>query len=223
MNKTIRLTALAHSKHRNAIGMVGIEVEPIKQEISVRLAKQWPRNDLNKIAPEVAELYNKFQWFNTIIDFNIGDHVIQGLRRAGGMPIRIIHVQKKVKDRLEIERVRTMDIIEMTQFMLQQKLAHKIVFPKEPTKDMQELESQIALFSEMKTEAGGIDYYAPGDEFDNLTKALIIVCFGARPYLQTTGEVVGGPITKSKFAAPEAELMFESTADVTSRGFRRKL
>ncbi len=223
MNKTIRLTGLAHSKHRNAIGMVGIEVEPIKQEISVRLAKSWPRKDINKIAPEVAAMYNKFQWFNTIIDFNIGDHVIQGLRRAGGMPIRIIHVQKKVKDRLEIERVRTMDIIEMTQFMLQQKLAHKILFPKEPTLEMQELESQIALFSEMKTEAGGIDYYAPGDEFDDLTKALIIVSFAARPYLQNTGEVVGGPIGKSNFNPPGGELLFETRADVTGRGFRRKM
>ncbi len=223
MKQTIKLTALAHSKHRNAIGFVGIEVDPILQETSVRLAKEWPRKDINKIAPDIAEMYDKFQWFNTIVDFSVGDHVIQSLRRAGGMPIRIIHVQKKVKDKLEIERVRTMDIIEMTQFVLQQKLAKKIKWPINPTDEMKRLEDQVGLFSEHKTEAGGIDYYAPGDEFDNLTKALIIVHFAARPYLQSGGEVVGGPLLRSKFEIPENEIIFESRPDVTNRGFRRKM
>jgi len=214
-----KIVALAHSKHRNAIGMVGIQADPVKQEITIRLAKQWPRKKINNIAPEIAELYNKHQWFNTVIDFQVGDHVIQGLRRAGGMPIKIIHIQKKVKDKLEIERVKTMDIIEQTQFMLSMKLAHKLVFPKTPTKDMTELESQIALFSEHKTESGSIDYYAPGDEFDNLTKALIVACFAARPYMQASTTIVGGPlIRRGESQAQE----FPMSRDITLRGFKRK-
>lgn len=219
MTQTLKLVALAHSKHRNAIGLVGIEVDQIKQEISVRLAKQWPRNKINDIAPEVAEMYEKFQWFNTIIDFQVGDHVIQGLRRAGGMPIKIIHIQKKVKDKLEIERVKTMDIIEQTQFMLSIKLAHKLVFPEKPTTVMAELESQIAMFAEHKTEAGSIDYYAPGDEYDNLTKALIINCFAARPYMQGSTKIIGGPLIRR--GRPQ-ETEFVITRDITSRGIRRK-
>jgi len=223
MPETIKLTALAHTKHRNAIGLVGIEVDPIKQEISVRLAKSWDRNDLNKIAPDVAGLYEKLEWFNTFIDFSVGDHVIQGLRRAGGMPIRIIQVSKKVRDYLEIDRVKTMDIIEMTQFLLQLKQAHKLLFPKEPSKEMRELEDQIALFSEHKTEAGGIDYYAPGDEYDDLTKALLIVSFGARPYLQDSVEVIGGPVNRGRFATPNFEMQLEPSSDITKSGIRRKL
>ncbi len=222
MAQNIKLVAIAHSKHRNAIGLVGIEVDPIKQEISIRLAKQWKREQLNDIPSEIAEMYEKFQWFNTIIDFQVGDHVIQGLRRAGGMPIKIIHVQKKVKDKLEIERVKTMDIIEMTQFMLQMKLAHKLVFPQEPTKTMQELESQIALFSEHKTESGSIDYYAPGDEFDNLTKALIAVCFAARPYMQSSTKVIGGPLARRGTRPSKIEESFPISRDITSRGIKRK-
>lgn len=219
MPEKLKLVSLAHSKHRNAIGLVGIEVDAIKQEISIRLAKQWPRKNLNDIAPEVAEMYKKFQWFNTVIDFQVGDHVIQGLRRAGGMPIKIIHIQKKVKDHLEIERVRTMDIIEQTQFMLQMKLAHKLVFPTNPTKDMSELEAQVALFAEHKTESGGIDYYVPGDGFDNLTKALIIDCFAARPYMQASTKIIGGPMVRHGRAEDQE---FPMSPDITNRGFRRK-
>lgn len=219
MVQNIKLVALAHSKHRNAIGLVGIEVDQVKQEISIRLAKQWPRKKINDIAPEVAEMYEKFQWFNTIIDFQVGDHVIQGLRRAGGMPIKIIHVQKKVKDKLEIERVKTMDIIEQTQYMLSMKLAHKLVFPKNPTEDMAELESQIAMFAEHKTESGSIDYYAPGDEFDNLTKALIIDCFAARPYLQSSSTIIGGPLIRR---GKSQNTEFGITRDITAGGIKRK-
>lgn len=218
MTEILKIVALAHSKHRNAIGLVGIEVDPVKQEITLRLAKQWPRKKINDIAPQVAELYKKHQWFNTVIDFQVGDHVIQGLRRAGGMPIKIIHIQKKVKDHLEIERVKTMDIIEQTQFMLQMKLAHKIIFPKTPTPAMSQLEAQVALFSEHKTESGSIDYYAPGDEFDNLTKALIIACFAARPYMQASTKIIGGPLIRR--GKPEEG--FPISIDITSRGFKRK-
>ena len=79
-------------------------------------------------APAIAKLYGAFEWDNTIVDLSVGEHVIQGLRRCSGMPIRVIFVKKKVTDVSEIRRVKTLDLIEMVQFMLQQKLAHKIKF-----------------------------------------------------------------------------------------------
>lgn len=223
----VKIAALSHSKLRNAIGLVGIEAEPIRQEITVRMAKHWDRKQLNDIAPDIAQLWNRIQWSQTIIDQMVGEHVIQGLRRTESIPIRIIYIKKKVLDPGEIRRVKTMDMTEMTQYMLQLKLAHRIKFRDKPSQTMQELETQVSLFSEHTTEAGDVKYYAPGDELDNLTKALIMACFAARPFLQDSVEIVGGPIPRTNvLPTPDiAEMMQRATGtagrDITNRGFRR--
>ena len=49
---------------------------------------------------------------------------------------------------------------------------------------MKSLENQVAMFTEHRTEAGGIDYYAPGEERDELVKALLAALFSARTLLQ---------------------------------------
>ncbi len=90
MNDTIKLVGIAHSKLRNAIGLVGITVDPVRQECSVNLVKHWPRSELNNIAPDIAKLYAKFEWSNTIIDLSVGEHIIQSLRRVAHLPIRVI-------------------------------------------------------------------------------------------------------------------------------------
>jgi hypothetical protein len=192
LNK-IKLVGIAHSKLRNAIGLVGITVDPVRQECSVNLAKHWDRNNLNDIGPEISDLFQKFEWSNTIIDLAVGEHIIQALRR-GGLPIKVIFIKKKVTDVSEIRRVKSLDLVEMVQFMLQMKQIHKIKFPKNPSPVMKELEDQIALYSEQTTEAGGINYYAPGDEMDDLTKALISAVFAARPMIQESIEIIAGPL-----------------------------
>jgi len=122
-----KLVGMAHSKLRNSIGVVGIEVDPVKQECGVKMAYHWDRDNLNDIAPDMANLFEKFEWDNTIIDLSVGEHVIQGLRRASGLPIKVIFIKKKVADVTEIRRVKQLDLIEMVQFMLQLKQAHKLL------------------------------------------------------------------------------------------------
>ena len=103
--------------------------------------------------------------------------------------------QKNVKDADEIEKIQTMDKIEMVQFMLTLRQKHQVEFPPDPSVSAQQLERQIVLFAEKKTEAGSIDYFAPGNELDNLPKALLIACFAARKYLDKPSPVyVGGQI-----------------------------
>ena len=55
------------------------------------------------------------------------------------------------------------------------------------------------MFVEHKTEAGGVDYYAPGDEKDNLTKAFMISIFAQRHILikDVNIEHVGGGIRQT--------------------------
>ena len=193
MNPT--LAAIAHSKFRNAIGLVGIEIDSKQNKIRVRLAKQWSRDKLNIIPDEIGELYKKIKWGNTYIDQQTGQHLIQSLKQKEERPLRIIHTQKNLKDADEIERIKIMDKIEMAQFMLELRQNHVIEFPEKPSKDMTELEEQVALYMEHKTEAGTIDYYAPGEELDSLIKGLLIACFAARKILSgNDGIPVMGPV-----------------------------
>jgi len=192
--KTVKLVGIAHSKLRNSIGAVGIEVDPVKQEVLVKMARHWDRLHINDIAPGIAYMYSQFEWSNTIIDVSVGEHIIQSLRRIAKIPIRIIFIKKKITDTSEIRRVKKLDLTEMVQFMLQQKLIHKIKFPKKISPYMKELEDQIALYAEKTTEAGGVNYFAPGDELDDLTKALMIAVFAARPFMLDSTKIIGGPL-----------------------------
>jgi len=193
--KTVRIVGVAHSKLRNSIGAVGIEADPVEQKIYVKMAKHWPREDISNIAPGLSDLYHKHEWSNTIVDQMVGEHLIQGFRR-GGLPIKIIFIKKKVTEVSEIRRVKTLDLIEMVQFTLQIKIEHRIRFSPTPSASMKELEEQIALYAEATTEAGGVDYYAPGDELDDLTKALMISVFAARPFMQDSTKIVCGPLSE---------------------------
>jgi len=214
-----KLVGMAHSKLRNSIGVVGIEVDPVKQECYVKMARHWERDNLNSIAPDVATLFGKFEWHNTIIDLSVGEHVIQGLRRCSGLPIKVIFIKKKVADVTEIRRVKQLDLIEMVQFMLQLKQAHKIKFGKFPSVVMQELQEQIALYAEKTTEAGGVDYYAPGDELDDLTKALMLALFAARPFMMDSVKIIAGPVTQK----PIDQLEYLSNAIDPPPKFRKKV
>jgi len=194
MEDKIKLVGMAHSKLRNAIGLVGIEVDPVKQECQVKMVRHWDRTKLNEIAPDIRDLYLKFQWQNTIIDLAVGEHLIQNLRRIAELPIKVIFIKNKVTDVSEIRRVKSLDLTEMVQFMLQLKQAHKIKFPMKPSLEMKELEDQVALFSEHTTEAGGVKYYAPGDQLDDMTKALMNAVFAGRPYMMESSKIIAGPI-----------------------------
>jgi len=194
MPLTVKLVGIAHSKLRNSIGAVGIEVDPVKQEVLVKMARHWDRSHINDVAPGISHMYSQFEWSNTIIDVSVGEHIIQALRRIAKIPIRVIFIKKKITDTSEIRRVKILDLTEMVQFMLQQKLIHKIKFPKNPSPQLKELENQIALYAEKTTEAGGVNYFAPGDELDDLTKALMISVFAARPFMLDSTKIIGGPL-----------------------------
>ena len=174
----IRVAAIAHSKLRDEFGIVGIEVNTVKRKIKVKLARQWSRKELNKIPGYIKKMHDKAQWEVTYIDQLSGEHFIDEMKKY--LNLRVITTKKNMNDPKELKRVKVMDKIELVQSMLFIGQNNQIEFPPKPTKDMQELEAQMGLFSEMTTEAGGIDYFSPGDQYDNLVKALMIACFAIR-------------------------------------------
>lgn len=187
--------ALSHSKHRNMIGLIGIEVDE-NLIVHVRAAKQWSRSQINQIPQDLKDTYDKIKWSRLYVDQVIGEHFINDINRVG-LRTDVITTKKNLDEPDDIERLQVMDKIEMTQLMLSLKLDHRIQFPINPTGTMKEAISQVELFTEHKTEAGGIDYYSPGEELDSLTKSLMICCFAVRKILAgNTGIHYGGAMKK---------------------------
>lgn len=183
-NETI--VAYAPTKKRNVIGMVGIEIVPTEGIAYVRLAKQWKREDMNKIPTDTKKLYDKIKWNTTYAEQLVGQHLLKSIEYESEISIFAINTQKNIKDPEEEDGMKRMDLIEMTQFFLSLKQVHKIQFPPKPTKDMLQLIQQTEMFTENITEQGTVNYYAPGEELDCLIKSLMIACFGGRSFLENT-------------------------------------
>lgn len=184
----IRVAAITHSKLRNEMGLVGIEAIPAERRVYPRLVRQWPLDDVNRIPDDVYRLYNAFHWNPTYLDQLSGEYLIAGLRRLE-IPTQVITTQKNLKDPKMLRKVKVMDLIEMTELLRKLKMNGQIRFPTKPSANMQILEHEIPFFSKHTTEAGSVDYYAPGEEPDDLVRALMICCFAVRQYI---GEGSGG-------------------------------
>jgi len=181
-NQTI--VALSYTKQRTVFGMAGIEIDPDKKIAYVRLAKQWSRDDMNRIPADIRDVFKKVKWNMTFADQLVGQHLIRSVEKSLQFQVQTITTQKNLKDPENIEKMKVMDMTEMTQLTLSLKQDHKIQFPPKPTEDMMKLMKQMEMFTEHVTEQGTVSYYAPGEELDGLTKALMICCFVGRMSLQ---------------------------------------
>lgn len=222
------IVAFSHSKHRDQFGMVGVELDEKNHIAYPRLAKQWSRDNLNQIPLDVAKIYKKLQWTDTFADQLIGQSLIRNIEHEVKFIIHTITTQKNLKDPEDIEKIKVMDMTEMPQFLLTLKQAHKLQFPPNPTDTMKKLMSQVEMFTEHTTESGTMSYYSPGDELDNLTRALMICCFAGRHHLQhgVMPMIIQRGVTpeKSKHPSYEEELLGELFADpVTGSKIRNNM
>jgi len=179
------IVAISYTKQRTMFGMVGVEIDSQKRIAFVRLAKQWSRKNMNDIPGDIKELHSRIKWNNTIVDQQVGQHLIKSFEMAMGTGLQIITTQKNLKDPENIELLKVMDITEMTQLTLSTKQDHRIQFPKKNhTEDMMDLMKQMEMFTEHITEQGTVSYFAPGEELDCLPRALMMCCFAARNSLE---------------------------------------
>ena len=207
----MKITAITHSKHRDAIGLVGISINAKTKKVHPSLVRQWSRDNINTVPSEINTLYQKIKWEQTYIDQLTGEHFINELKNDYQIPLSVINTKKNLIDPKDIRKIKTMDKVEMTQFMLVLKQNHQIEFSTQPSIHMKELEHQWSLFSEHKTEAGNVDYYSPGDELDNLIKSLMIACFAARNILTgNTAPVYAGSLYQQRDITSDIEEQFNS-------------
>lgn len=174
------ICAISHSKLRKTFGLVVCGLKQDNKKLYVGHAMQWSRNDLQVIIPKIKKLQEKLGWNHIIIDQQSGQHFIKSLKLAE-LNVNVISTQKNIKDEKQIENLEILDKIEMTQLFLTLKNNHQIIFPENDS--MKLLEDQVPIFSEHITEAGTADYYASGEEPDDLIKSLIMCGFSYRKEL----------------------------------------
>jgi len=187
--------AISHSKLRKTFGLVVCGLDKKNKKLYVGYAMQWNRNNLKSAIPKIKKLHEIFSWNHIIIDQQSGQHFIRSLKITG-LNVKVISTGKNVKDEQDIENLEVLDWTEMTQLFLTLKNNHQIIFP-EDSKVVKILEDQVPIFSEHITEAGTVDYYASGEEPDDLIKSLIMCGFSCRKELTEDIEisVVCCPIT----------------------------
>lgn len=188
----MRNVALSPDKHRNNYGAVGIMIK--NEQIHVKMAKRWPAEKTREMIDDMHHAYNRVHWANTIINQEGSENIITDLRKRG-LPVKIITTSKMMKSGKDIEKIKVMDKIEMTEFLRKLKENGQLRFPTNPSHNMKIMEEQIPMFAKHTTEAGGVDYYAPGSEPDDLVRALMMACFSVRNMIDygfSTGHVLGG-------------------------------
>ena len=158
----------------------------------VAFARSWPRKELSQVAPDTLAYWTQVRWDMTAIDQLAGQHLIQELRGLG-VPVEPFAAQKDVKGDersrqvKQVEDLIIMDKVEQVQFTIwlrQQDDPPGLRWPADPSPEMKGLEEQMAQYSEHKTEAGSVDYYAPGEERDEMVKALLAALFSVRMLLE---------------------------------------
>ncbi len=174
------ICAISHSKLRKTFGLVVCGLDKDNRKLYVGYYLQWDRNDLDEITSRIKQLHEKLGWTHIIIDQQSGQHFIKSLK-SEGLRVKVISTAKNVKEVKGIEKLQVLDKIEMTQLFLTLKNKHQIIFPENDS--MKLLEDQVPIFSEHITEAGTADYYAAGEEPDDLIKSLIMCGFSYRKQL----------------------------------------
>lgn len=211
------MCAISHSKQRKKFGLVVAGLDQKNRKLYVGYCMQWNRENLKSIIPKIKKLQKKLGWTHIIIDKQSGYHFIRSLKITG-LSVKVISTQRNINDEKEIEDLEVLDKIEMTQLFLILKNNHQIVFPDNDS--LKILEDQVPIFSEHITEAGTVDYYASGEEPDDLIKSLIMCGFSYRKQLTEEVDltIVAGPLYKNKRRRPRftGQPDFKNDTDVVA-------
>lgn len=162
-------------KIRDSFFMVGTEVKNGK--IYVRLAKRRLGKSYLSVCEEFANLSHKHNFDYNVIEYNnTGVAVVEMLTEQFNLPvipITTINMGREMKKKVS---PKNMDKYEVVHRFISRKENHQIIFPPDSkcSEDMLELKRQVAIFAEHRTEAGNVQYYAPGSEHDDGIMALLI-------------------------------------------------
>ena len=186
----VKILGLDPGKMRDSFAVVG--VEPIKDEVHIRMAKRWLGRDYTKVVNTIIGIHVRQNFDHIVLEINNTGMVVQELFSAKGVKtIPITTYNTGTMDIKKKVQLKIMDKIEIVRWFIKMKTDHKIKFHGTNDTDIKELMRQVAIFAEHRTEAGNFQYRAPGDEHDDMVMALLIACHVARYYLTKKKNSIG--------------------------------
>ena len=178
----MRIAGIDSGKLRDSFAFVGIEVK--HDNVYVLGVKTWLGRNYLDVENLIADIHSTkpFNYYSVEIN-NTGEHVYEELKYRHHIPNVIpIFTTREVKDQSKINTGRVMPKNQMVLWLARMFQNHRIKFPKNTNKHIEELKRQISNFSEHITEAGQVSYRADGSEHDDTVMALMLACFIGRNF-----------------------------------------
>ncbi len=185
----VKILGLDPGKMRDSFAAVGIE--PIKDEVHIRLAKRWKGRDYTSVVNTVIGINLRQHFDHIVLEINNTGMVVQELFSAKGVRTIPVTTTTELKDIKKKVSIKLMDKNEMVRWFIRMKTDHKIKFHGIEDEDIKELMRQVQIFAEHRTDTGHFRYMAPGDEHDDMVMALLIGCHVARYYLTKKKNSIG--------------------------------
>lgn len=201
----MRLGAGDPGKHRDAFAEVVAVIPPEQNKLQIKAAKRWttpPGVSVSGMGPfylnveeKIAEQHRNKPFDAFILEINnTGTHVYEELRFRQNMPVvpvtttrQLVNLDKK----FDPER---MDKNETVGVAIMWNENGTMEFPRTLTPELVELQRQLSIFAEHKTEeAGNVSYRAPGSEHDDLVMALLLIVHHAKRILRSWDLIGIGP------------------------------
>ena len=180
----MRIAGIDSGKLRDSFAFVGVEIK--HDNVYVLGVKTWLGRNYLDVENLIAEIHDTkpFNYYSVEIN-NTGEHVYEELKYRHHIPNVIpIFTTREVKDQSKINTGRVMPKNQMVLWLARMFQNHRIKFPKNTNKHIEELKRQISNFSEHITEAGQVSYRADGSEHDDTVMALMLACFIGRNFIK---------------------------------------
>ncbi len=202
----MRIAGLDPGKQRDSFAFVGTKVE--NKAIYVLGAKRWLGRAYLDVEKEIASIHTSQPFTYYVVERNnTGEHVIEVLKRNYSLPVLAVTTGRELKTKEKIYSPKVMDKNEMVKYMIVLIQEKKLIFPKIKTMELTELDRQMSIFAEHKTDAGKFTYHAEGQEHDDLVMALMLACFIGRYYINKKEGVKKSTGVSRKFLHEDEDLL----------------
>jgi len=178
----MRIAGLDPGKMRDGFAMVACEIKDNK--LYVKGAKRWLHRNYTEVEREIKKIHDSNPFDHIMLEVNnTGQHVYEVLKYDMDLPVSPVTTSNDLKDLSKKDSYSVMDKNEMVRTMSHWFNEKLIIFPRIKDKELSELQRQISIFAQYRTEAGNVSYRAQGNEHDDLVMALMLVCFMARKHI----------------------------------------
>ena len=180
----MRIAGIDSGKRRDSFAFVGIEIK--NNNVYVIGCKTWLGRNYLEVENLIANIHDSkpFDYYSIEVNAS-GEHVFEELKYRHRIPNVIpLFTTREVKDQSKINSGRILPKNQMTMWLSRMFQQNRIKFPKNSTKDIDELKRQISIFSEVITESGSVSYRAEGQEHDDTVMALMLACFIGRNFIK---------------------------------------